>query len=190
MDAHSQPQPPIPPANPEPEGPAPGSEDARALAIALQDQAVKAWDIYIKFYTVMLTVNVVALGVVVEKVDDPRSRLFIALAFVVQNAGASVTGLAMRRYTDRIAGQHVELGYRQLAGFRTAGRWGGLGNAISHWVIGILWIALVFWGFVQPPPAGAEGQASGTAVTTTTTTTTTSTTTSTSPESPTDDSDG
>ncbi len=180
--------PPAPAQDPKPPGPPPGSDDARALAIALQDQVLKAWDIYIKFYTVFHTVNFVALGLVVEKVHEPWSRLFIAAAFVAQNATSSVTGLAMGRYTKRVAAQQEDLGFGQLVHYRKAGWWGGLGNALGHWVISVLWILLVAWAFVHAAPDTTTTETQSTTMTTTssttpasTTTTTTSTTTSTTP---------
>ncbi len=154
--------------------PDPGSKDARALALALQDQVLKAWEFYIKFYTVFHAVNFVALGLVIEKVNDPWNRLFIALAFIAQNAVSGVTAVAMARYTERVADQQCELGFAQLVRYRKAGVWGGYGNAIGHAVIACLWFALIIAGFASDPHAGTADGTGHTTVTTTTTSTTTS----------------
>jgi len=45
-------------------------------------QLRNAWDIYIKFYTVFLTVNILGLGLVVQHIDSPGKRWPIVVAFL------------------------------------------------------------------------------------------------------------
>lgn len=56
------------------------------------------WDIYMKFYTVFLTTNVVGVGLVVQHVET-RHRWPIVLAFLIQNLASSVTAFQIAIYS-------------------------------------------------------------------------------------------
>lgn len=70
--------------------------------LALSEQFVAAWQVYIAFYTVFLTVNLAALGVTLEKVAGRKSRVMIAVAFVAQNLLGMATAMAMARYSESL----------------------------------------------------------------------------------------
>jgi hypothetical protein len=53
--------------------------------VSLQFRTV--WDLYIKFYTVFLTVQIAGLGAIVQYVAQ-SNRILIVLAFILNNKGA------------------------------------------------------------------------------------------------------
>jgi hypothetical protein len=57
----------------------------------------RVWDIYIKFYTVFLTANVLGLGLVAEHIHVHRWP--ITVAFSVQNLITIGTSIGMARYS-------------------------------------------------------------------------------------------
>lgn len=110
----------------------------------LNEQCLRAWDIYIKFFSVFLTVNIIALGVVIEKVDSTSGRLMISIVFAGENLLALVTGVAMTRYTARVADEVVRGGRAPLALFGRLGRWGGIANSVGHVLLFAAWVAINF----------------------------------------------
>ena len=116
------------------------------------------WDIYIKFYTVFLTANVLGIGVVIDRVD-PENRPLIAAAFIAQNllAAATAAGLAAH---GRACGRRLEAtaatllppdaeGMPPRGSLRlppipdTLGTWAGVANVLSHLFLIVIWVAVV-----------------------------------------------
>lgn len=126
-----------------------------AIVSTLNEQLIQAWTIYISFFTVFLTVNMTALGVVATKMQLGMARTLIAVTFVAQNAIAVVTGLRMAWYTRDVARQFTQEGAAGLAYFGDLGVWGGYGNAIGNGIIGLMWVALVFVA-TRPRPGNQQ----------------------------------
>lgn len=107
-------------------------------------QLTRVWEIYIKFYTVFLTVNLAALGLLAGDFAELNGAGFVVgLAFIVQNAVTFGTAMGMSAYTYTVAKAHRDL--KPLMGL---GIWGGIANAISHVIfIGIWWYAAEIWPF-------------------------------------------
>lgn len=98
----------------------------------LNDQVLRAWDIYIKFFTVFLTVNIAALGLIVEKTQPgSAARWVVGITFVVQNAIAVITGLEMARYTRRATASLTEMKADALSAFGRLGNWGGVVSTVG-----------------------------------------------------------
>jgi hypothetical protein len=119
------------------------------LAEALNSQLLGAWDIYVKFFTVFLTVNITALGVVVTKIRPGKARSVISITFFIQNVIAFVTGIMMARYTGQITEQLARIA-SELSIFSSLGRWGGIANAIGNGIIGVTWLVIIFIGESAP----------------------------------------
>ena len=120
-----------------------------------------AWDIYIKWYTVFLTANVLALAGAVQYVE-PDNRLIVAITFCIQNVLALLTAVYMalfsRRTAERIRavsvaiasedgpGDHggvvLRLGGSPVPG--DLGYWSGWANAIGNASLIGCWIATLF----------------------------------------------
>jgi hypothetical protein len=113
-----------------------------------------SWDIYIKFFTVFITFNVIAIGAVVERVD-PINRPLMAAAFIAQNLLASGTALGLAWYTKKCRGQleriadvllqgtprHVNRAVLREAPIPgTTGVWAGIANFIAHVSLIGIWI--------------------------------------------------
>jgi len=64
------------------------------------------WDLYVKFYTVFLTVNIVGIGVVVQHVAQTQ-RLPIIVAFIVQNLLSAGTAYYVAQFS-KTASAEVE----------------------------------------------------------------------------------
>lgn len=117
------------------------------------------WEQYMKFYTVFLTVNIVAVGLVVEHVDSRMDRLPIAAVFIVHNIIAAITPLKLRsmsNFARKELSNAVTSGNpeSEMAVFvrnlevlpaRFAG-WAGIANSISQFGFALLWIILVIFG--------------------------------------------
>jgi hypothetical protein len=115
------------------------------------------WDLYIKFYTVFLTANVLAIGVVVERVEADN-RPLIAAAFIAQNllAAATAAGLATygktcRRRLEATAALFLPAQDGETDAARTLSRppipdtlsvWAGAANVMSHLILIVLWIVV------------------------------------------------
>lgn len=104
------------------------------------DQLISVWDIYIKFWTVFLTVNLAALGIVIEKVHDKRGGMLIATAFVAQTLIGCVTAVLMSSYSSGLGASLGPSTTSFLEPLRELGRWGGYGNAAGHIVLAAIWI--------------------------------------------------
>jgi hypothetical protein len=66
-----------------------------------------SWSLYMRFYTVFLTVSVIGLGWVLTRPADapivPRAKHVIAIVFVIQTLLTAITSVAMALYTMRVA---------------------------------------------------------------------------------------
>jgi hypothetical protein len=127
--------------------------------LSLQFRTV--WDIYIKWYTVFLTTNVVAIGAVVQYVI-PENRGVLVFAFAAQNALGLMTALFIGRFSRTTAKRMVliaalivadpnessdsilpvQLRASPLPG--NLGFWSGIANAIGNVTLMACWIALLF----------------------------------------------
>jgi hypothetical protein len=58
----------------------------------------RVWDLYVKFYTVFLTVNILGLGLALQHIDR-GNRLPVVLAFVLQNVLTMGTSLVVAHYS-------------------------------------------------------------------------------------------
>jgi len=110
------------------------------------------WDLYLKFYTVFLTVNIVGIGVVVQHVPQ-QQRIPIIAAFVIQNLLSAGTAYFIARFSKEASAEVEELCKRlmpedspellaksplpALLGFRA-----GWANVWSHMALIICWVGL------------------------------------------------
>jgi hypothetical protein len=110
------------------------------------------WDQYLKFYTVWLTVNVTAIGVVIKL--DPHPRWPIGVAFIIQNLLAAGASYLVAQYSMRVAIGLKEL-VHHLAGSdeeETAlseksepsqlARFTGIANLVSCLTLAGCWLAV------------------------------------------------
>ncbi|TVQ78787.1 MAG: hypothetical protein EA380_05495 [Phycisphaeraceae bacterium] len=114
------------------------------LAEQLNYQLMQSWLIYISFFTVVLSVNISAIGLVATKTPRGTPRKIISITFVLQNAIAIITGLLMAAYTSDVVDFFGRTNYHSLSLFRQLGIWGGIGGAIGHLLIGIAWLLVAF----------------------------------------------
>lgn len=121
-----------------------------------------AWDIYIKFHTVFITVNVAALAATVQYIK-PENRWPMVIAFVVQNLVSLGTAVAMSRFSRNCATRTHEAAceiVRHEAGSDSAspaelrlwsspvpatlGSWSGIANGIGYLSLIGCWVATMF----------------------------------------------
>jgi hypothetical protein len=116
----------------------------------------RVWDIYIKFYTVFMTANVLGLGLVAERIHEHKWP--IALAFSIQNLITMGTSIGVARYsrdTDRrltsIANHLMASGSAQgaadevIKGSPVAtklSQWAGYANCVASTCMIGCWIAI------------------------------------------------
>ncbi len=136
------------------------NENANWLTKSLLDQEFASyktvWDLYLKFYTVFLTVNLVALAAVVEHVKT-EERNIIVLAFVIQNLFSTGTAIIIAIFSRKTAKRYndicihlvkdnncpdviLESAKSSVPGW--VGYWGGIANAASHIALSACWIAI------------------------------------------------
>jgi hypothetical protein len=145
----------------------------------------RVWDIYIKFYTVFLTANVIGLGLVVQHV--PVHRAPICWAFICQNIVTLVTSLSVGIYsrktdeslvslTDYLVridneaaeqkGQRVhDNSFIHTLRSPVAGRlsmWAGVGNCVATVCTIVCWIAVLH---LPPSPTEVKCDSNSTSVT-------------------------
>jgi len=127
------------------------------------------WDLYLKFYTVFMTLNFTALGIAIQYINkDQRSPL--VYAFILQNALGAMTAIGVALYSRRAADQQkaiINLGIEATAYSqelkahlalgtpipRTLTVWAGVANALSHLLFIACWIAS-FTIELKTPPSG------------------------------------
>ena len=115
-----------------------------------------SWDIYIKFFTVFITFNVIAIGAVLERVA-PTNRPLMSAAFIAQNLLAAGTALGVAWYSRRCKEQMERTADVLLASagdpatraiLREApipantGVWAGVANFIAHVTLIAVWILI------------------------------------------------
>jgi hypothetical protein len=118
------------------------------------------WDMYIKWYTVFLTVNILALAATVEKIDGVENWLIVAVAFSVQNALAMFTAIYIGYYSRHMEARIAKITLL-LANARDPGAdhfvarlggppipgelgyWSGWANALGNASLIACWIAAV-----------------------------------------------
>ena len=84
--------------------------DPKALYVGEKSRAFRtAWELYMKFHTVFLTVNLAALGATIQYVKQPNERLPIIVAFALQNLLFCVTSFGMGMYSRSFVAQHEKL---------------------------------------------------------------------------------
>ena len=140
----------------------PGTENATWLPKTYYHETLKiyahVWDLYIKFYTVFLTANVLGLGLAVEHIPIAAHRWPIIAAFSIQNLITMGTSLGVARYSSEtdiklrkvavyLAGSHSA--ERPLADAVKGSpipvklsKWAGLANCIASAIMIGCWIAL------------------------------------------------
>lgn len=91
------------------------------------------WELYMKFYTVFLTVNFAALAATIQYITENNRRWPIILAFVLQNILVGMTSVGMGRYSgnfierfQQILGAIAEESGARLAKLR--------GEAVPVWL--------------------------------------------------------
>jgi hypothetical protein len=138
-------------------------ELARRYLDELSKQLTTSWTIYIQFYTVFLTANVLGLGLTVEKIDKDH-RWPVVLAFTLQNCISFVTALVMAKYSVDTSEHFQELSNQMtsakaipalkkspIAG--QLGWWAGIANAITHIGFGVAWVFVLYIGPADPNKA-------------------------------------
>jgi hypothetical protein len=116
------------------------------------------WDIYIKWYTVFLTFNILALGVTTEHLKG-RSVQVVAMVFVAENIISLFTGIQIARFSAATKKQASAIA-KWIASSDAPplsmppddvldcpipgalGRWSGLANSLSHLFLIACWIAI------------------------------------------------
>ncbi len=127
------------------------------------------WDLYVKFYTVFLTVNIVALAWFSDKRVVGYARWLVAGAFILQCLFTAVTSAKVALHSARIPGQlsAVASELQRLAAANGEqldpatctqtslpldfSRYGGWVNCVAISVVAVVWLAFM----VGPPPPGA-----------------------------------
>ena len=114
-----------------------------------------AWDLYIKFYTAFLAMNVAGLGVAVQYIEQQR-RWPIVTAFVCQNVLTCATSVAIALYSRALSKHLASFVQAALvdcdprvqkfaAGTPIPGvlaAWSGWANAIASLALSGCWIAV------------------------------------------------
>ena len=124
--------------------------------VSLQYRTI--WDLYIKWYTVFLTANVLGLGATVQYVHSGK-RTWIVVAFVVQNMLAASTAVAIALYSRSSARRMTELAslivsfgppheslspeLRKSPFAEDLAFFAGLANALGNISLSVCWIAVI-----------------------------------------------
>ena len=114
------------------------------------------WDMYLKFYTVFLTLNIAGIGLSVEHIKAPLDRWPVAFAFVVQNLLSTGTAiyvaffsknasLLVEELAREISPEVSRIGGRSPLPSRLA-QYGAWANAASHIVLIVIWLCLPYFG--------------------------------------------
>jgi hypothetical protein len=116
------------------------------------------WDQYMKFYTVFLTTNIIAVGLVVEHVHSRWDRFPIAIVFIVQNILAAITPLKLKALSQSAKEElaralETTKEAEPLQTFMAAldvvpahfAVWVGVANSIAQFGLAVLWILLVLF---------------------------------------------
>lgn len=114
-----------------------------------------SWDLYIKFYTAFLTMNIAALGLTVQYIETDR-RWPLVLLFVLQNFTSLLTAINMsyftRRTEENIKALTLEIARKPIHKFSILSRspvpgdlgfWAGWGNAFGLVMFIFCWLAVL-----------------------------------------------
>lgn len=124
----------------------------------LGDQYKTVWDVYIKFYTAYLAMQIVAIGATLQFIQDGDAKGLIAIVFIAQNALSGFTAIAISCYSWSVHRRGLRLSRALLAldgagessvkqplSLPLATRLGivaGIANAISHLLYAVCWKAV------------------------------------------------
>jgi uncharacterized protein (DUF433 family) len=111
------------------------------------------WDLYLKFYAIFLTFNVVALGAVIQWIKSDKELL--VFGFVAHNFIALVSALLIARFSHQSASNYKKLCNEQVGSeligdeFKmpipaSLAMWGALANGFGHLCTMGCWIALLY----------------------------------------------
>lgn len=117
------------------------------------------WDLYLKFYTVFLTFNIVAMAWLFgeKRVAEGKSLYFIVAVFAIQCALTGITSGKVAVYSKNIeamldaaqekllkyAGETINGRLEYNGGLPVSlGQWGGWANCSSSFLLMIAWIGL------------------------------------------------
>ncbi len=111
------------------------------------------WEMYLKFYTVFLALNITGIGLAVQHLET-SSRWPIAAAFLMQNALSFGTAVSIGRFTktssDSLKKSGDEMAPTASASLTDSPIPGALGlycgwaNAVSHVALSAVWISTLF----------------------------------------------
>ena len=119
------------------------------------------WDLYLKFYTVFLTINIAGLAVAIEFVEKISEWRFFYVAFLFQNIISAFTALSMSRYSKRACKEIEALGTTMIHSIETGNSyllgksytspvpknlavWSGIANALSHVAFIAIWVWFIW----------------------------------------------
>lgn len=117
--------------------------DASQMAVALNEQMLRVWEIYGKFFTVFLTVDATAFGLVAARTTVGPSRTVICVAFMVLNTLGFMSGWTMMKYTATATKRLERLGAGSLTSFEVLGFWGGFCSLAGFLIVSLLWGVLM-----------------------------------------------
>lgn len=118
------------------------------------------WELYIRFYTVFLTVNFTAVAITIQYFSNPSARAVMCISFILQNCLAAGTAINISLLSPALQVQCEEyatvgaalsgeslparLRIPPIAG--KLGQWGGIANFVGHFVFICVWSALlILW---------------------------------------------
>jgi len=117
------------------------------------------FDLYVRFYTVFLTFNFTALGLVLQFVPVAK-RILIVIAFVLINLNSLITAIRIARFSrqsskrmriiceeivaqDNISGDQKLNSITESAIPGELGSWAGNANAMGHVLFIVCWLAIL-----------------------------------------------
>lgn len=112
------------------------------LANALTEQLSASWGVYMEFYVMFMTLNLVALAAVWEKVGKGVGRTIVCVAFMLQNVFSFATAVSMSVYTKNLS-EAYPTGTEALGNIGWMGELGGRANAASHGAFFVMWIVMM-----------------------------------------------
>ena len=104
----------------------------------LASQFETAWTLWISFYTAVLAANLVAYGLVVEKMTNHAGKRYFAHVFLFMNAQTLITCVLMLHYTVETC-KVFKMQQPALAEIRGAGVWACIGNTLISCYLMLLW---------------------------------------------------
>jgi len=118
------------------------------------------WDIYIKYYTVFITLNFTALGITIQYIGTEH-RLTLVVSFTIQNIFSTITALGVSAYSSYAAkqqkaiidevSQHLRLEDKARLPYETTipvklTYWAGIANGLGHFLFIACWVAVYQMG--------------------------------------------